>query len=33
MERQISATKAYEESEDVGRNPSENPTRAMTEFR
>jgi hypothetical protein len=26
MERQISATKAYEESEDVGRNPSENAT-------
>src|ERR671912_377314 len=26
MERQISATRAYEESEDVGRNPSENAT-------
>ncbi len=26
MERQISATKAYEESEDIGRNPSENAT-------
>ena len=26
MERQISPTKSYEEAEDVGRNPSENPT-------
>jgi len=26
MERQISATKAYEEVEDIGRNPSENAT-------